>query len=492
MSILDDYKKEKEQLAIEYMNEGKESFLNNRLNEAALLMQNAINLFKELHSYENLILSLNSMGVIYGAIGNETSAMDYFLEGLSYAMDYHFYNYTCLLYNNIGSRYQQLNSHEQAIEYFLRSETALESADIDADEHAVWFLVTFLNLANSYNELQCYELAEKYLNKAGKYLKDDIFDNYHYTFLIVQCRLYWCTERKDFVRSHLDKLMESGENDKNTSDYIQDMLTICSLLKEMEEYDNWKMLISCVKEYAKKQNSIYLLLIVTEMWMHYYKTVGDMTRYCEACVSYAELCQKQKAITDREKASAIDIKIALCEKENERKIAEHKANNDSLTGLGNRYLMEADILAKIKSASAKQSPITIGILDIDCFKQLNDTYGHIQGDKCLKTVADILKASVCERGHAYRFGGDEFILLLETNDSTVIESIAKNIQLLLHEANFENINSTVIPELSMSQGYACFVPSQDETVKKAIQHADSALYEVKRNGKNSYKIIMEE
>ena len=158
---MDDYKKEKEQLAIEYMNEGKESFLNNRLNEAALLMQNAINLFKELHSYENLILSLNSMGVIYGAIGNETSAMDYFLEGLSYAMDYHFYNYTCLLYNNIGSRYQQLNSHEQAIEYFLRSETALESADIDADEHAVWFLVTFLNLANSYNELQCYELAEK-------------------------------------------------------------------------------------------------------------------------------------------------------------------------------------------------------------------------------------------------------------------------------------------------------------------------------------------
>ena len=489
---MDDYKKEKEQLAIEYMNEGREAFLNNRLNEAALSMQNAINLFTELQDYEKLVLSLNLMGVIYGSIGNETSAMDYFLDGLSYAMDYHFYHYTCLFYNNIGSRYQQLNSHEQAIEYFLRSEKALESTDIEANEHAVWFFVTFLNLANSYYELHCYELAEKYLNKASQYLNDDIFDSYQYTFLIVQCRLYWCIGKKDFVRTHLDKLMESGKNDKNTTDYIQDMLNLCTLLKEMEEYDNWKKLIFCVKEYAKKQNSVYLLLTVTEMWMHYCKTVNNITRYREACVSYAELCQKQKAITDQEKASAIDIKIKLCEKETERKLAEQKANSDSLTGLGNRYLMETDILAAIKTSAPKQLPITIGILDIDCFKQLNDTYGHIQGDKCLKTVADILKTSVSNWGHAYRFGGDEFILLLETSDYTVIESIAQNIQTLLHEANFENINSTVIPELTMSQGYACFVPSRDETVKKAIHHADSILYEVKENGKNSHKIMIED
>ena len=489
---MDDYRKEKEQLALEYMNEGKEAFRDNRLNEAALLMQNAINSFKELHNYEKLVLSLNLMGVIYGAIGNETSAMDYFLEGLSYAMDYHFYEYTCLFYNNIGSRYQQLNCQEQAIDYFLRSESALVSTDIATDKHAAWSFVTFLNLANSYNELHCYELSEKYLNKAGQYLKNDIFDSYRYTFLIVQCRLYWCIGKKDFVRAHLNKLMESGENDKNTSDYIQDMLNLCNLLKEMEEYDNWRNLIFCISNYAEKQNSVYLFLVVTEMWMDYCKTVGNTARYQEACVTYAELCQKQKTITDREKASAIDIKIELCEKENERKLAEQKANNDPLTGLGNRHLLETDILSVTKTAAVKKLPITIGILDIDCFKQLNDTYGHIQGDKCLKTVADILKTAVSKRGYAYRFGGDEFIILLETSDYAVIESIAQKIQTLLHEANFENINSTVIPELTMSQGYICFVPSRGETAKKAIRHADIILYEVKKSGKNSYKIRIED
>ena len=485
MSKLDDYRKEKEQLAIEYMNEGKEAFLENRLNEAAILMQNAINSFKEIQNYEKLIVSLNLMGVIYGAIGNETSAMDYFLEGLSYAIDHQFYNYTCLFYNNIGSRYQQLNCHEKAIEYFLHSEAALEATNTNADKHDVWFFITFLNLASSYNELQCYELSEKYLNKAGHYLKDDIFVSYQHTFLIVQCRLYWSIGKKDFVRAHLYQLMESGENDKNTSDYMQDMSNLCTLLKDMEEYENWRKLIFCISNYVEKQNSVYLFLVVTEMWMDYCKTVGNTIRYQEACITYAELCQKQKTIIDREKAAAIDIKIELREKETERKLAEQKANNDSLTGLGNRHLMEKDILAATKTAAAKKFPITIGILDIDCFKQLNDTYGHIQGDKCLRTVADILKTSVSNWGHVYRFGGDEFIVLLESSNYAVIESIAQNIQAQLHEAAFENINSTVIPELTMSQGYSCFIPYQGETVKKVIHHADIILYDVKENGKNA-------
>ena len=128
----------------------------------------------------------------------------------------------------------------------------------------------------------------------------------------------------------------------------------------------------------------------------------------------------------------------------------------------------------------------------DNFKKINDNYGHLYGDQVLLKAAQSIKAIFRERDIVARFGGDEFIVLLETSDYTVIESIAQNIQTLLHEANFENINSTVIPELTMSQGYSCFVPSHDETVKKAIRHADIILYEVKENGKNAYKIIMED
>ncbi len=488
---MEDYRKEKEQLAIEYMDEGKVAFFDNKLNEAALLVLNSINLFKEIHNYEKLVLSLNLMGVINGAIGNEATAIDYFLEGLSYAIDYHFYNYTCLFYNNIGSRYQQLHRHEQAIEYFLKAETALEATNNGSEKHELWSMVTFLNLATSYGELECFELSEKYLNKAAVYMKGDIAESHKYTFLIIQCRLYWCTGKKDFVYEHLDELMESGEQDKNTSDYIQDMLSLCDLLMKMKEYDKWKDLIFCVRKYAERQNSVYFSMVVTEMWMLYCKTVGRADRYQEACMDYAELCQRQKEITDKEKAAAIDIKIELREKENDRKLAEEKANNDSLTGLGNRYLMEADIQDAVKAAATKNFKLAIGILDIDCFKQLNDTYGHIQGDKCLKTVADILTSSVKDLGRAYRFGGDEFIVLLNTDNYNTIEKVAKNIQSQLHEAAMENINSTVISEVTMSQGYACFVPTKDETTKRAIKHADKALYEVKENGKNSYKIIME-
>lgn len=489
---MDDYKKEMEQLAIAYMDEGKAAFFDNKLNDAALLVQNAINLFQEIHNYEKLVLALNLMGVIYGAIGNETSAIDYFLEGLSYAIDYHFYTYTCLFYNNIGSRYQQLGRHEQAIEYFLQAEKALEIVNTGEGNQDLWAMITFLNLSTSYGELDQFALSEKYLDKSAVYMKDDIAKSHKYTFLITQCRLYWCIDKKDFVYKHLDELIESGEKDNNTSDYVQDMLNLCDLLKKMQEYDKWKSLIFCVRNYAKNQNSVYFYMVVTEMWMDYCKTVGDTAKYQKACIEYAELCQKQKEITDMEKAAAIDIKIELREKENQRKLAEQKANNDSLTNLGNRYLMESDIQSAIQKAAETNSPLTIGILDIDCFKQMNDTYGHIQGDKCLKTTADILTASLQGLGRAYRFGGDEFILLLQTSNYETVEGIARNIQKCLHEAHFENINSTVISELTMSQGYSCFIPNKDETPKKAIKHADKVLYEVKESGKNSYKIIIED
>lgn len=135
--------------------------------------------------------------------------------------------------------------------------------------------------------------------------------------------------------------------------------------------------------------------------------------------------------------------------------------------------------------------ITVGVLDIDCFKQLNDTYGHIQGDRCLKVVADILKEAVMDCGHVYRFGGDEFVMLFPAGMENRIEEIAEAILQKIAEVGIANEHSVVQPNLTISQGYACFVPEGTESGARLIEHADKALYYVKRNSRNAYYIIRE-
>ena len=77
----------------------------------------------------------------------------------------------------------------------------------------------------------------------------------------------------------------------------------------------------------------------------------------------------------------------------------------------------------IEHAIKTGEKIAVGVIDIDCFKQHNDKYGHIQGDRCLQHVADVLKNAVEKRGKAYRFGGDEFVLLIQNGEENTIPSV---------------------------------------------------------------------
>ena len=92
---------ETEELASGYMNEGIQTFHNNQLEQAAVLVQKSVHLFKETDNKKMYAKSLNMMGVIYGAIGNEGAAIDYYLEGLECAINHHCDSNLPLFYNNI-------------------------------------------------------------------------------------------------------------------------------------------------------------------------------------------------------------------------------------------------------------------------------------------------------------------------------------------------------------------------------------------------------
>lgn len=163
---------------------------------------------------------------------------------------------------------------------------------------------------------------------------------------------------------------------------------------------------------------------------------------------------------------------------------DEKAMTDSMTGLLNRGAFEDEFNIKVKAHSTSEEHAFI-LIDIDNFKNINDTYGHQKGDKVIRIVADILKKSFREDDLVARLGGDEFAIVFWNVKSQ--ENIKKRIEMIfnyLHGIGNQLDNSNII---SISIGVVCF-PNDGGGFDNLYNKADSEMYKVKRKHKGDYSI----
>ena len=156
------------------------------------------------------------------------------------------------------------------------------------------------------------------------------------------------------------------------------------------------------------------------------------------------------------------------------------ALRDELTDFGNRRALAASLHREAELSIRHNTPLSIIMLDIDHFKAINDIYGHLAGDSILKDLAATIKKCARQSDLCFRFGGEEFLMILDNTDSQQALMVAERIRKTV--ADFSYLyNGKIIP-LTVSLGAATFEPS--ETLDKFQSRADSALYEAKNQGRN--------
>jgi len=159
------------------------------------------------------------------------------------------------------------------------------------------------------------------------------------------------------------------------------------------------------------------------------------------------------------------------------------AKTDMLTSLLNRRGFDeamAQVLEKIKTTN---EPLSIIMLDIDHFKKVNDTYGHLIGDNILKMLSKLLKDSIKGKDIAARFGGEEFILVLPQTPIKGAYSLAEQIRLALRKMKLKvKDTGKSIEQITISLGIALY--KEGESVEAVIKRADDALYHAKNTGRN--------
>lgn len=169
----------------------------------------------------------------------------------------------------------------------------------------------------------------------------------------------------------------------------------------------------------------------------------------------------------------------------------HKAITDGLTGIYGRSHFD-NMLVNITADSTSNLSLSALMLDIDFFKICNDTYGHQFGDKVLRQIASIIKRVVDEAGTVFRYGGEEFVVLLNTNDLSSIMNIAEKIRSTIAATliPFKEGNVNIPVKVTTSIGAAIWYDTMERV--ELIEHADRALYHSKNNGKNRVSLYCEE
>lgn len=161
------------------------------------------------------------------------------------------------------------------------------------------------------------------------------------------------------------------------------------------------------------------------------------------------------------------------------------AEIDALTGIANRRYFDTVLDEELRRARRRGYSVALLMCDIDFFKAYNDLLGHVEGDSCIRAVAQGIKEMVRRPGDLVaRYGGEEFAVILPALEASEAQKIAEMICEKIAAKQLPHPGSRVSPHVTISIGVSALVPHQDDCQKMLINQADEALYQAKNQGRN--------
>lgn len=221
------------------------------------------------------------------------------------------------------------------------------------------------------------------------------------------------------------------------------------------------------------------------------KPLNGSGRYIASMFDIAEIKTAEKeihALNSELMRMNSELRRELSERENYEKLLLHQANHDSLTGLPNRQLLYDRFNQAVAYVGRNNSMLALLLVDLDNFKHINDSLGHIAGDVLLKEVAGRLQACLRKYDTVARFGGDEFVII--ANDMQNIHDIVRFVDKVYDkfQHSFDILGKPVCATASIG---LAICPLQSCGIERLLKMADAAMYQVKYEGGNAYRFFTE-
>ncbi len=224
----------------------------------------------------------------------------------------------------------------------------------------------------------------------------------------------------------------------------------------------------------------------TDILIHSINYAIERMRYLEKIYQSGERLQK---INQELESQVKKFTFQLEHQNQELKKLFFLATTDRVTEIANRYRLEDFLEREWGNAIRNQISMSVIMIDIDYFKAYNDTYGHQEGDRCLKKVAQTIKSSIKRsKDLVARYGGEEFIVILPDVNLAGAQRVAENIHSEVTALHIPHLASEISDHLTISLGVASTIPKINSEASTSIAAADRALYLAKEQGRDRIEL----
>jgi diguanylate cyclase (GGDEF)-like protein len=466
----------------------------------------ALDLFNDKKDFLGILKAKNIIGIIYFYYGDYTEALKNFMTALELVKFNNDPNFESAILNNIGEIHREAKENEKAIKYYKQAlKISLENS-LELNASAI-----YLNIGEIYFIQKKYKASLSNLKKAYKLSKDQKSIINQGEVETKLGRAMYIEKKYDLAKEYyISALIKFNKVDNKF--YLIELLINLSLLDDAIGISPLKHLKEALEHAIEtgldsKVSLLYKLLAEYHERNQGYKTSLNYFKLYhmkEKEVEASNLSKKLEILSIefnyyKEKSENLKFKKLseklerdVCYSNNELKRIKKKNSSlmkeniiDELTQIYNRRGIKK-MFSKILNERVDYLNV-VYIIDIDYFKKYNDSWGHLQGDTCLKMISDSLKSLPYKDYFVGRFGGEEFLCFMRVNDMNeavdIGESIRKSIENLKLAYSGKDDSHYVTVSIGGKIGLI-----NNCNINKVIDEADHELYKAKENGRNQISI----
>ena len=470
--------------------EGFDCYMNAQLDLSMVLMSEALKYLSMAESWRMASHCYSCMGNIAAFQGDTSLAIDCYIKSLEMARTHDIQTVEYNVRSNIANIHMTLSDYKNALKMLASSEKLIEDGlQVPSDQRAV----VLANLCICNTQTGELDLAGSYLNAVKEIIGAEPSDMDRVMICILETQYYNRTGDIAARDAAIRGLCDLSLVNLNVYDSLNELTAHANLLLDIGKLEEFNSLAARMEELSDNPTVRRSCL---ELRMKQCRLSGDDAGYAKLAVEYYDVAQQRETERNRIVSHNIVTRIRLEEEESRRKEAEQsnvvlreRSEHDPLTGLNNRYKLNELSEAAFQRAYLSKKPLTVEILDIDCYKKFNDNYGHQAGDDCLIQIAGAIRSmEEFPRIHTARYGGDEFVIVYEEYSKEEVEGLAATLRQKILDLNIEHKFNTAADHVTISQGLFHAIPVAGNKLWDFMYSADMALYIVKSRSRDSFHV----
>lgn len=455
--------------------------------------QHAVAYFSNSDDYLALSKSQNLLGIAYSSIEEYQHSMENYMDALHTAER----SPKCrtmkhILLNNIGTCYYAFGDNKTALRYTQKTYKRImkqKKPDINLLNKICY------NLSDMYERVGEMEKALFYVNECAKLLEGNQNPVEKILYYCRRTKLFYACGDEENGNLFSDKLIERIKLGESSYEFLDDIEWIALHQIERGEVDRADYLADYLADYADMTGFILDKIRSYRVQAFYFEHIKDYERAVFYFKRIDQMNQEYKSELLKIQLKAVENKEKLEKKMEEFKYRmeykEIESSKDALTGLFNRRSMSKVLERYIERGRTKGTTTGCIFIDIDYFKEYNDTYGHVKGDEILKIISAACIRTEKDRQHIHfaRYGGDEFFGMLSGYSDEEIISIAGEIYECIRELNIEHKHPHAKGHITFSAGIVNMKLGDGHSIIDIVNKSDKALYHAKESGRDAIYMI---